>query len=106
MSPPPFILRFRPANTGYSSSNWHNLFVLVQKSHYQTRNVKKLEAAVKVYGGMEYEAALGKLEGMLLHPFPRVRNVVVEELWVKRGVGKGVDWTKAKKGDLVRLVKG
>lgn len=79
--------------------------MFVQKSHFQTRNVKKLEAAVKVYGGMipVYDKVLRKLSGMILHPFPRVRNLVAEELWVKRGVGKGVNWTKATKGDLERL---
>ena len=36
---------------------------------------------------------------MLLHPFPKVRNHVADTLFVVRGVGKGVDWTKAKRDE-------
>lgn len=79
--------------------------MLVQKAHYKTSNVRKLEAAVKVYSGLMevYPAVLQKLSSMLLHPFPKVRGQVADVLWVARGVGKGVDWTKAKKKDLDAL---
>lgn len=46
-----------------------------------------------------------KLSSMLLHPFPRIRNLVAEELFVGKGVGKKVNWTKASKGDLAELMK-
>jgi tubulin-specific chaperone D len=70
--------------------------------------VRKLEAAIKLYGGLlevspDRAKVLEKLTGILLHPFPRVRNLVAEELWVRCGVGKGVNWVKAGKEDLVRL---
>ncbi|CAG8960761.1 hypothetical protein HYFRA_00002298 [Hymenoscyphus fraxineus] len=90
-----------------SKVSFPELFKLVQRSHFQTRNVKKLEAAVKVYGGMIpiHNGVLKKLTSMLLHPFPRVRNLVAEELWVQMGVGKGVNWTKATQTDMAVLRK-
>lgn len=46
-----------------------------------------------------------KLVSMLLHRYPSVRSVAADELWVRRGwVGlRGVDWTRAKRGDLERV---
>ena len=84
---------------------WRSLYLLVQKAHYKTGNVRKLEAAIKVYGGLVhvYPEALQKLTSMLLHPFPKVRNQVADVLFVVRGLGKGVNWTKAGKEDLRRL---
>ncbi|TVY40914.1 Tubulin-specific chaperone D [Lachnellula subtilissima] len=73
------------------------MFMFVQGAHYQTKNVRKLEAAVKLYGGME---AFKKLTSMLLHPYPTIRSLVAEELFVAKGVGLGVDWGKAKKTDI------
>jgi hypothetical protein len=69
--------------------------------------VRKLEAAVKVYGGLleVYPETIQKLTGMLLHPFPKVRDHVADVLFVKKGVGKGVDWTMASKADLNRLLE-
>ncbi|RDL35861.1 uncharacterized protein BP5553_06473 [Venustampulla echinocandica] len=86
---------------------WRSLYALTQKAHFKTSNVRKLEAAVKVYGGLMevYPEAVQKLSSMLLHPFPRIRNLVAEELFVGKGVGKKVNWTKASKGDLVKLQK-
>jgi hypothetical protein len=67
--------------------------------------VRKLEAAIKVYGGLVqvYPEALEKLTSMLLHPFPMIRNQVADVLFAARGVGKGVNWTKAGKEDLKRI---
>jgi hypothetical protein len=80
---------------------------LVQKAHYKTGNIRKLEAAVKLYGGLTevYPEPLTKLSSMLLHPFPRVRNLVAEELFVAKGVGKGVNWVKAGKVELGSIRK-
>lgn len=79
--------------------------MFVQKAHYQTKNVRKLEAAIKLYGGLSgfYPPALSKLCGMLLHPYPTIRTLVAEEIFVLGGVGKGFDWGKAKKVDVERL---
>ncbi len=89
----------------FHSLSWRSLYLLVQKAHYKTGNVRKLEAAIKVYGGLlqVYPEALDKLTSMLLHPFPKIRNQVADVLFVARGVGKGVNWMKAGKEDLQRL---
>jgi hypothetical protein len=50
-----------------------------------------------------YPEALEKLASMLLHPFPKIRNHVADVIFVAKGVGKGVDWTKAGKDDLRKL---
>lgn len=57
--------------------SWRNLFALVQKSHYKSGNVHKLEAAVKLYTGLARanvvrDQVISKLFSMLLHPFPSV----------------------------------
>lgn len=84
---------------------WRSLYLLVQKAHYKTGNVRKLEAAVKIYGGLieVYQEALQKLTTMLLHPFPKIRNEVADTLFAVKGLGKGVDWVKASKADLEQL---
>lgn len=87
------------------SHSWPALYNLVQRAHYKSSNVKKLEAAVKLYGVLYpvYPDAIIKLTSMLLHPFPRIRNLVADTLYGVSGAGKGVDWTKAQKEDLVKL---
>lgn len=52
------------------------------------------------------EEALKRLSALLLHPFPRVRNQVVDTLFVVRGVGKGVNWVKGNKDDVKKLKEG
>ncbi|KAG0649301.1 Tubulin-folding cofactor D [Hyphodiscus hymeniophilus] len=88
-----------------SSTNWRNLYALIQNAHYQSGNMRKLEAAVKLYGGLldVYPGAAQKLSSMLLHKYPKVRNEAADTLFVKRGVGKSVNWIKAKQVDLVKL---
>ncbi|KAH6673464.1 tubulin folding cofactor D C terminal-domain-containing protein [Halenospora varia] len=73
---------------------WSRLFFLVQKAHFKTGNVRKLEGAVRVYAGfLEIPSINGevekKLRGMLRHNFPRVRKCVEEELFV--GLGENVE---------------
>lgn len=84
---------------------WRSLYLLVQKAHYKTGNIRKLEAAVKIYGGLSevYPEALQKLATMLLHPFPKIRNEVADTLFAEKGLGKGIDWVKASKADMERL---
>lgn len=58
-------------------SSFRKLFVAVQKAHFKTANVARLEAAVKIYASLSRLEALRaevlkKMTGMLLHPFPRV----------------------------------
>lgn len=112
------------------------LCLQIQKAGYKSGNVRKLEACVKVYGGV---AAMGdqavalapmadetlqqkrgdgaaearkRLGALLVHPWPRVRNSVVDELWGLMSGGKvdiaerlkGVDWGKAEKGPIKELL--
>lgn len=101
---------FDAAVVQYSRVSFRALSLLTQRAHYKTGSVRKLEAAVKLYAGLldvgtraEQRAVEAKLAGMLLHPFPGVRNAVADALWVARGVGKGVDWVRAKKGEVDAL---
>lgn len=91
--------------------NLRQLCLVTQKAGYKTGNVRKLEACIKVYGGiasstiettadekvdtaasgMTSELGLKRKEGiaesrrrlgaLLVHPWPRVRNLVIDELW-------------------------
>lgn len=56
---------------------FRKVFVLVQKAHFRSSNIARLEAAVKVYAALARleplrADTLKKLTGLLLHPFPRV----------------------------------
>ncbi|KAI0848250.1 tubulin folding cofactor D C terminal-domain-containing protein [Daldinia vernicosa] len=109
--------------------NLRQLCVLVQKAAYKTGNVRKLEACIKVYGaiaavgagddvpGISSELATKRREGvlearkrlgvLLVHPWPKTRCLVVDELWglvddgndgdTKRAKLLSVDWGKAEK---------
>ncbi|KAI5305824.1 Serine/threonine kinase [Ascosphaera pollenicola] len=79
-----------------------DLFVAVQKSHLKSASIPRIEAAVKVYGALwRIDATRGratkKLRGMLLHPYPRVRNVVADLIFMETGLSdlKNVDWVNA-----------
>ena len=67
------------------------LYNLVQHSHYRSSNIRKIEACIKVYGGLVkvYPPTIDKLVGMLKHKYPRVRERVAEELWIVSGGGDG-----------------
>lgn len=58
--------------------SFRKLFTLVQKAHFRSANIARLEAAVKVYAALSRvdslrDGILKKMTGLLLHPFPRVR---------------------------------
>lgn len=110
-----------------------SLCLQVQKAGYKSGNVRKLEACVKVYGGV---AAMGhhismatetldqkrresvveakkRLGALAIHPWPRVRSSVVDAVWGLLSAGsdtsktdrlKGVDWGTADKGAIKKLV--
>ncbi|KAI0159592.1 beta-tubulin cofactor d [Xylariaceae sp. FL1272] len=126
--------------------NLRQLCLLVQKAAYKTGNVRKLEACIKVYGAIAkidgskatveaseplvsgIREARKRLGALLLHPWPRVRSLVVDELWCvmtssdyevnkEQEVGEsvadgpqqanmllGVDWGKASKADVQGVV--
>ncbi|KAJ0354888.1 hypothetical protein COL154_002080 [Colletotrichum chrysophilum] len=110
-----------------------SLCLQVQRAGYKTGNVRKLEVCIKVYGcvagfddtGADPEVAEGVRDGvaearkrlgaLMFHPWPRVRSQVVDELWKlfgEEGDGggraeelKSVDWSKAEKGSIKRVVE-
>ncbi|KAJ4421829.1 hypothetical protein N0V82_003528 [Gnomoniopsis sp. IMI 355080] len=112
-----------------------NLCLQTQKAGYKSGNVRKLEACVKVYGGiaaldagiprmssetLEQKRSEGiaearkRLGALIIHPWPRVRSSVVDVLWElgvtsseenKAGMLKGVDWSEAGKGTIKTLVE-
>lgn len=118
-----------------TSVDYKNLCLQVQKAGYRTGNVRKLEACVKVYGGiagmvekkplasemLEQRRTEGiaearkRLGALMIHPWPRVRSSVVDELWglvslgedpeAAEGMLKGVDWGHAEKGAAKVLVQ-
>lgn len=65
---------------------FRRIFVLVQKSHFRSSNIARLEAAVKVYAALSRleplrTDTLKKLTGLLLHPFPRVSVSIYSGLY-------------------------
>ncbi|KAK3307569.1 tubulin folding cofactor D C terminal-domain-containing protein [Chaetomium strumarium] len=115
--------------------NYKNLCLQVQKACYKTGNVRKIEACIRVYGAI---AALGRdviptahagdggdpskrqegareacirLGALMFHPWPRVKSMVVDELWGLRhddpaaqGL-KSVDWGRAEKEKIRAVVE-
>lgn len=62
------------------SHSFRKLFVVVQKAHYKSSNMPRLEAAIKIYASLSRIESLRadvmkKLISMLLHPYPKVRTV-------------------------------
>ena len=106
-----------------SQVNLRSLCLQTQKAGYKTGNVRKLEACIKVYGGVagmpeNRDTAVGiqearkRLGTLLHHPWPRVRSTVIDELWGLLGdkVGneerlKGVDWGQASKSQIKMVVE-
>ncbi|KAB8258947.1 tubulin folding cofactor D C terminal-domain-containing protein [Aspergillus pseudonomiae] len=87
-----------------SESSYRKLFVLVQKAHFKSSNIGRLEAAIKVYAPLSRleqlrAEVLKKMTSMLLHPFPRVRNAVAEYLFMETTLEsvKTEDWTRQPK---------
>ncbi|KAK5653892.1 hypothetical protein OQA88_7817 [Cercophora sp. LCS_1] len=112
-----------------------NLCLQVQKAGYKTGNVRKLEACVRVYGAVaaldqdggsagttsgdrrkKSEGAVEarkRLGALMFHPWPRIRSLVVDELWgfaITRSHEpvaeklKGVDWGTAGKPAVKELI--
>lgn len=108
----------------------------VQRAVYKSGNIRKIEASIRLYGGMasvgdtdrvrELKVRLGplwvepsgvteakkRLGALLYHPWPKVRVMVVDELWGlfdgQEEMGAkllGVDWGVAKKAQIQEVVK-
>ncbi|KAE8376376.1 tubulin folding cofactor D C terminal-domain-containing protein, partial [Aspergillus bertholletiae] len=87
-----------------SESRYRKLFTLVQRAHFKSSNIARLEAAIKVYASLSRlepirAEVLKKMTSMLLHPFPRVRNAVAEYLFIETTLEsvKNEDWTRQPK---------
>ncbi|KAL1628757.1 hypothetical protein SLS54_001445 [Diplodia seriata] len=87
-----------------SSFKWRNLLSLVQKAHFKSNNMQKLNLALDVYRGLADIPAIHhdvrtKLASMLLHPFPKVRVATAETLFVVSANEelKGHDWSQPSK---------
>jgi hypothetical protein len=100
-----YVTLFRPLFVHLTNN--HSLLnsLVKQACSGKKPSIRRLEACIKVWAGLSplYPPALGHLITLLLHRYPRIRNAVVDEMWVLKGVGKGVDWGKAKKVDVDRL---
>jgi tubulin-specific chaperone D len=112
------------------SVDLRSLAVQVQKAAYKTGNVRKIEACIKVYGGIAaledsglsvsmprkqegIEEARKRLGALMYHPWPKVKSMVVDELW---GILDGkdpeaarqltsTDWAKAEKSHIRGVVE-
>lgn len=114
-------------------ANYKSLCLQAQKACYKTGNVRKIEACVRVYGAIAelgrdavarpagngsdslvahegVREARARLGALLFHPWPRVKSVVVDELWglyhddPAAQALKGVDWGRAEKGKIKAVV--
>jgi hypothetical protein len=114
---------------GGKGYDYKALCLLVQRAGYKSGNVRKIEACVRVYGAIAALQEVGtddaktsdgirearkRLGALLLHPWPRVRGAVVDELWGLMAVGAeaqqadkllGVDWGKAERGAIKGLTR-
>ncbi|KAH6710491.1 small nuclear ribonucleoprotein [Verticillium dahliae] len=96
------------------------LCLLVQKAGYKTGSIRKLEACIHVYGCVAMfedhaeaaaQEARKRLGALMFHPWPRVRSLVVDELWQlfcddEAGPRlKSVDWGRADKGAIRNVVE-
>lgn len=134
---------------GGGKVNLRRLCLQAQKAGFKTGNVRKIEACVKVYGGVAtcsnsgnggstsnrdgghvtttattrtagdagteagVREARKRLGALLFHPWPKVRTIVVDELWnlvgeeleVSRERLLGVDWGVAQKAQIRSVVE-
>lgn len=60
-----------------TSNSLRKLFVLIQRAHFKSSNIARLEAAVRAYAPLSrieqlHTEVIKKMTALLLHPFPRV----------------------------------
>ncbi|PQE33391.1 Beta-tubulin cofactor d protein [Rutstroemia sp. NJR-2017a WRK4] len=90
------------------SVDFSKLYLQIQHSHHRSTNVKKIEAAIRCYGGLceVLTKPPRKLFKMLMHPYPNMRKVAADELYGLGGVVEKTNWTKARNGDEDRVWEG
>ncbi|EFR03202.1 tubulin-folding cofactor D [Nannizzia gypsea CBS 118893] len=81
---------FAPETLELDPDSLKRLFRLVQKSHFKSTNIPRIEAALKVYYCLyNYELlrrnVVSKMANMLLHPYPKIRSLSSEYLFLKTG---------------------
>ena len=105
--------------------NYKNLCLQAQKACYKTGNVRKIEACIRVYGAVAelgrsgddllkgqdgIQEARVRLGALMFHPWPRVKSMVVDEVWgflhdnPAAEVLQGVDWGRADKAKIKTVV--
>lgn len=72
-----FLIDSYATSTDELDPVFRKVFVLVQKAHFRSSNLARLEAAARVYAALAglvplRADALKKMSVLLLHPFPRV----------------------------------
>lgn len=78
------------------------LWNVVRKAHFKSTNIRKLEAAVKIYGALTRQGdtrrkALHKLRDLLLHPYPNVSSCYgTSDLTTKNIRGIFADWATSR----------
>ncbi|PGH14144.1 hypothetical protein AJ79_03262 [Helicocarpus griseus UAMH5409] len=84
--------------------NYRKLFITVQKFHFKSANMSRMEAAIKVYAllwrmNVIRSDAMKKLTGMLLHPYPKIRTIAADCLYMETYVEemKAEDWSSSPK---------
>ncbi|ODH53102.1 hypothetical protein GX48_00637 [Paracoccidioides brasiliensis] len=84
--------------------DYRKIFVCVQKFHFKSANVSRIEAAIKIYAllwrmGVFRNDSMKKLTGMLLHPYPMIRTIAADCLYLETRVEemKGEDWSSPPK---------
>ncbi|CAK43174.1 uncharacterized protein An18g02440 [Aspergillus niger] len=65
-----------------SASSLRKLFVLIQRAHFKSSNIARLEAAVRAYAPLSrieqlHTEVIKKMTALLLHPFPRVSLTIL-----------------------------
>ncbi|KAF2031567.1 beta-tubulin cofactor d [Setomelanomma holmii] len=83
-----------------TSFNFRSLLSLIQKAHFKSTHMQKLHLAIEVYRGLgclpnTRQDTLSKVTSMLLHPFPKIRMMAAETLWILTRVDalKLQDWS-------------
>ncbi|KAK2739004.1 hypothetical protein FQN55_009661 [Onygenales sp. PD_40] len=84
--------------------NYRKLFVSVQKFHHKSANMSRMEAAIKIYAllwriNVMRGDVTKKFTGMLLHPYPKIRTVAADYLYVETHIDemKNEDWSSPPK---------